>query len=155
MIRRERVGRTRVGGQNVLQGGPTGVFPENDTAAIPAHESSGKRLVGPRVGQQPAHVNARFVREDAGAGDRLADRQRSACGSGYERGQFAESAGLHAAGLVQRHSQGDHDLFQRRIAGALAEPVDGYVHALRAGPHSGQRIRGGHSEIVVPVESDL
>ena len=54
-----------------------------------------------------------------------------------------------AAGL-----DGHDDLFERSVAGALADAVDGALDLPRAGLDGGQRIGHGQAQIVVAVDAD-
>ena len=56
----------------------------------------------------------------------------------------------HVVAGLDRH----HDLFQRRIAGALADAVDGAFDLARAAVHAGQRIRHRHAEIVMAMHRE-
>ena len=52
--------------------------------------------------------------------------------------------------VLQRHD----DLFERGIAGPLAEAVDRAFDLARAGADGGQRIGDGQAEIVVAMDGD-
>ena len=52
---------------------------------------------------------------------------------------------------VVAHPHRHHDLFERGVAGALADAVDGAFDLPRAGAHAGERIRHRHAEIVMAV----
>ena len=52
---------------------------------------------------------------------------------------------------IGAHFERHHDLFERRVAGALADAVDRALDLPRAGLHGGQRVRDGQAEIVVAV----
>ena len=58
---------------------------------------------------------------------------------------------------VFAHFQRHHDFFERGVAGALPDAVDGALDLTRAGEHAGQRIRDRETEIVVTMrgEDDL
>ena len=51
---------------------------------------------------------------------------------------------------MQRH----HDLFERRVAGALADAVDRALDLPGAAFDRGERIRDGQAEIVVAVRAE-
>ena len=51
---------------------------------------------------------------------------------------------------VQRH----HHFFERAIAGALADAVDGHLRLPRARAQSGERVCGREAEIVVAVHAE-
>ena len=56
----------------------------------------------------------------------------------------------HVVADVHRH----HDFFQRGIAGALADAVDGAFDLPRAAGNAGQRIRHRHAEIVMAMHRE-
>ena len=99
-------------------------------------------------------MDAGLVRECVRADDRLVGlHHESGDGGNQPRGAddvFGIDPGHEGQGVVagaQRH----HHLFQRRIAGPLAEPVDGAFDLSRARPDRGQRVGDGESQIVVTV----
>ncbi len=47
-----------------------------------------------------------------------------------------------------------HDFFERGVAGALADAVDGAFDLPRAAAHAGQRIRHRHAEIVMAMHRE-
>ena len=55
--------------------------------------------------------------------------------------------GQHVAARLDRH----HDLFQRGVAGALAEAVDRALDLARAADHAGERVGDRQAEVVVAV----
>ena len=55
---------------------------------------------------------------------------------------------------VVAHAHRHHDLFQRGIAGALADAVDGAFDLPRARLHAGERIGDRHAEIVVAMHRE-
>jgi O-acetyl-ADP-ribose deacetylase (regulator of RNase III) len=59
------------------------------------------------------------------------------------RGLDREDVGARA----HRH----HDLFERGVAGALAEAVDRALDLARAGQHRGERVGHGQAEVVVAM----
>ena len=61
----------------------------------------------------------------------------------YDAGAMGQRVGAH----FQRH----HDLFERRVAGALADAVDGALDLARARLHRGQRIGDRQPEIVMAM----
>ena len=64
------------------------------------------------------------------------------------------TVGLDVAEVVAARAQRHHDLFQRGVAGALAEPVDRALHLTRAGGDAGQRVGDRQAEVVVAVRRD-
>ena len=55
---------------------------------------------------------------------------------------------------VGAHPHGHDDFFQRCIAGALADAVDGALHLARTGLHSRERVRDRQAEVVVAVRGN-
>ena len=55
---------------------------------------------------------------------------------------------------VGPHSHGHHNFFERSVACALSDAVDGALHLARAGGDRGQRIGDRQSQIVVTVRRD-
>ena len=56
--------------------------------------------------------------------------------------------------LGRARPEGHDDLLERRVAGALAEAVDGHLDLARAGLDRGQRVGRGEAEVVVAVDGD-
>ncbi len=100
-------------------------------------------------------MDAGFVGEDMFADDRLVERNGARRGRGDDGGDVAEF-GQHDAGFAPvQLPERDSDLFERRVAGALAEPDHGDRRMRGAGLDRGQRIGGGEAEIVMAVELEL
>src|SRR3984957_19885134 len=55
---------------------------------------------------------------------------------------------------VVAHPHRHHRLFQRGIAGALADAVDGALDLAGAGAYAGERIRHRHAEVVVAMHRE-
>ena len=105
-------------------------------------------------------VDARFVREgvlaDDGlvARDRHADDVRQHARGGIEpRGVDARVEIEEGIARLQRHD----DFFERAVAGALADAVDGALDLARAGDHGREAVGHRHAEIVVAMhrQADL
>ena len=47
-----------------------------------------------------------------------------------------------------------HDLFERGVAGALADAVDGAFDLAGAGLHGGERVGDGQTQIVMAMDAD-
>ena len=62
----------------------------------------------------------------------------------------ADRVGQHVAARLDGH----HDLFQRGVAGALADAVDGAFDLPRAGADAGQRVGHGQAQVVVAVHGE-
>ena len=61
---------------------------------------------------------------------------------------------VRAAELIAAGRQRHDDLFERSVAGPLADPVDGHFDLPRAGRDRRQRVGGRHAEVVVAVDGD-
>ena len=55
---------------------------------------------------------------------------------------------------AERVCEGHHDLFQRGVAGPLAEAVDGHLDLARPGGDGRQRVGDGEAQVVVAVDAD-
>ena len=91
--------------------------------------------------------------EDSLADNGLVDRECPAGGSGDERGEFGESPGIDAKSLAEREPQGHDHFFQRGISGPLAQAVDSDIDAPGAGHRGGERVGGGHAQVIMGVEA--
>jgi hypothetical protein len=102
-------------------------------------------------------VNAALVREGVAADDGLVvldrerGRRRHQLGGAVEHpGVDADLVGHHVAARLDGH----HDLFQRGVAGPLADAVDGAFDLPAAGADARQRVGHRHAEIVVAVDGE-
>ncbi len=122
-----------------------------------ADRSRGHDLVGLGMLEHAVLVDAALVREGIPADDGLVvlHGERRRCR--HELGGAVEHAAVDAH-LVGQHVaaglDGHHDLFQRRVAGALADAVDGAFHLPRAGADARERVGNRHAEIVVAVHRE-
>ncbi|MHC2538097.1 hypothetical protein ACVJMY_007666 [Bradyrhizobium diazoefficiens] len=71
-------------------------------------------------------------------------------GAGELRGVDLVPVGEFVVAHVDRH----HDLFERGVAGALADAVDGALDLARTADDPGQRIGNGHAEIVMAMDRE-
>ncbi len=103
-------------------------------------------------------VDPALVGEGVGAHDRLVGLDREAGQVAHQAAGRRDLLGLDAARelgeLRGARPEGHHDLLQRRVAGALAEAVDGDLHLARAGLHGGQGVGRGQAQVVVAVDGD-
>ena len=105
-------------------------------------------------------VDARFVGERVFADDRLVARDRHADDvRQHARGRI-EARGVDARveieeriARLQRHD----DFFERAVAGAFADAVDGAFDLARAGDHGRETVGHRHAQVVVAVhrQADL
>ena len=127
---------------------------DHDLMRAPEHARI-EGFIGARILEQPIDVNAGFMGEDMFADDGLVERDRSPRRRGDERRdvtQFSKhDAGFIFVELTRRHG----DFFERRIAGALAEPDHGDRRMRRARPNARQCVGGGETQIVVTVDFDF
>ena len=132
------------------------VLAQHQVRAAHAHQRWRHNLVAQRVGQHAVLVDAALVRKGVGAHNRLVGR-------GLEGDDLAQhfaggvelvqlDAGLDAI-AVRAHIESSRNLFQRRVARALANAVDGALHLPRAVLDSGQRIGYRQTQIVVAVRA--
>ncbi len=126
-----------------------------DHGAVAADPLRLERLVGERVGEDPVGVDPGLVREGVVADQRLVggDRHpRQLLDQPRELVQLLRpDTGRVLVEGLQRH----HDLLQRRVPRALAEPVDADVRGGDPRLDGGERIRGREAEIVVAVNREL
>ncbi len=123
-----------------------------DADALGRHD-----LVGLGILQHAVLVDAALVREGVPADDRLVvlhrergDGRDALRGSRQHRGLDARRVRADVAAGLQRHD----DLFQRRIAGALADAVDRALDLPGAGLDAGQRIGDREAEVVVAMDRE-
>jgi hypothetical protein len=137
-----------------VDGARAGVLAHHDLP-LESHVLRGEGLVVERVLDDAVGVDAALVGEDVGAHDALPRRDGPGRGGGDVLGQLTETARLqahvHLAEVLERH----HDLFERRVAGALAETVHGGVDVGGAGLDARQGVGRRHAEVVVRVHLDV
>jgi hypothetical protein len=99
-------------------------------------------------------MDAALMRESVPAHDRLVVLHREGRGRRDDLGGAIQhrrlDAGLEREGIAARF-QRHHDFFQRRIARALANAVDGALDLPRTAHHAGDGICHRHAEIVVAM----
>ena len=103
-------------------------------------------------------VDARLVRERVAADDRLVELHVVAGEPGDQARRARELFGAHAhvavlevvAARLDRH----HHLFERGVAGPLAQPVHRALDLAGAVGHTGERVRDREAEVVVAVRRD-
>ena len=99
-------------------------------------------------------VDARLVGEGIGPHHRLVGLHRVAGDLAHQLGRGHDLPRVDAgvtAEHVRPHLDRHHDLLERGIARALAEPVDGALDLPRTGLHRRQRIGDRHAKVVVAV----
>ena len=111
-------------------------------------------LVGLGVLQHAVLMDAGLVGEGVLADDgfvelhrKAGDRRDVAAGAGDVLGADLGAVGQPVTAHLQRH----HHLFQRRVAGPLADAVDRDLDLTRAGLDAGQAVGDGEAQVVVAV----
>src|SRR5580698_11031325 len=106
------------------------------------------------VGQHAVLVNAGLVREGVVADDGLVGRGLEGDDLAENLARWIKVGELDVGGdavAVAADVEGGGDLFEGRVAGALADAVDGALDLACAILHSGQRVGDGQAEVVVAV----
>ena len=139
------------------EGVAAGVLAHHQRGLGHAHRLRRHDLVGLRVLEHAVLVDAALVREGVPADDRLVVLHRERGRRRHQLGGAVELLGIDAD-LVGQHVaarlDGHHDLFQRGVARALADAVDGAFDLPAAGADAGQRVGHRHAEIVVAVHRE-
>ena len=102
-------------------------------------------------------MDAGLVREGVLADDGLVARYRHAGDVRDEARSRVEARGLDVRAHVEERvarAQRHDDFFERAVARALADAVDGALDLARAGDHGREAVRDGHAEIVVTVHGE-
>ena len=143
--------------QALLEGVAARELAQHDLGGGPAHVFGAHDLVGLARLQHAVLVDARGVREGVGAHHRLVRLHRKAGDlrhhlRGRPRSAWcrcpARSLKIVGAG-AHRH----HHFFQRGVAGAFAQAVDGAFDLARAADgHAGQRVGHRQAKVVVAVD---
>ena len=136
---------------------------EGVAARVLAHDQVGRALadilglhdlVGFAILQHPVLVDAALVGEGVLADDRLVELHGEA---GHRRDEAAGAGDVARVNVglvgqaVAAHLQGHDDLFQRRVAGPLADAVDGALDLASAAQHAGQAVGHSQAQVVVAV----
>ncbi len=141
----------------VHEGVAAGMLAHDQRGLLHADALGHHDLVGLGMLEHAVLVDAALVREGVAADDRLVVLHRK---RGRRRDELrgARQHGRVDAGPVRQHVVAHlhrhHDFFERGVAGALADAVDGAFDLPRAGAHAGERIRHRHAEIVVAMHRE-
>ena len=125
------------------EGIAAGVLAEHELVGIPAHILGTHDLVGFAMLEHAVLVDARFVGEGVGADDglvrldRIAGDLRHQFGGGDDLGRIDPALDREDVG-AGAHCH--HDLFERGVAGAFAQAVDGAFDLAGACHHRCQRV---------------
>src|SRR5512138_3034968 len=95
------------------------------------------------------------MREDTVTHDWLPARNLAAGRGGDVLGHLSEALRREAQVDALHVLQGHYDLFERSVAGTLAEPADRRVDEACTGADPGEGVGGGHSEVVVRMHLDV
>src|SRR5258708_29152340 len=99
-------------------------------------------------------MNAGFVRESIGSDNSLVGRRAESDDLAEHLAGGVELLELDAgvdAVAIGPYIECGGDLFECRVAGALADAVDGALHLARTGCDGGERIGCGEAEVVVAM----
>jgi hypothetical protein len=114
-------------------------------------------LVSPAILQHPVLMNAGLVREGVPADDGLVGLDALAGDFRQHLARcvqlFADNTGLDRQ-PIGSDARGHHDLFDRGVAGALANPVDRAFDLACARANRGERICDRQTEIVVAMRAE-
>ncbi len=141
-----------------LEAAPPRQLADRQLAAGQSDRLRGHDLVGQRVLDDAVLVDPRFVGERVPADDRLVGLDR-------EAGQVADQpAGggqllrrdtrAERRELGRSRAQGHDDLFERGVAGPLAEAVDRHLDLAGAGLDRGERVGRRQAQVVVAMDAD-
>ena len=138
----------------VHEGVPPGMLAHDQRGLLHADVLGHHDLVGLRVLEHAVLVDAALMGEGVTADDRLVVLHRER-GDGRDqlrrpRQHLGVDAGPERHHVVA-HPHRHHHLFERGVAGALADAVDGALDLAGAGAHAGERIRHRHAEIVMAM----
>ncbi|PKL99946.1 MAG: hypothetical protein CVV17_08700, partial [Gammaproteobacteria bacterium HGW-Gammaproteobacteria-7] len=139
------------------QCGAATVAAQHHLRAIHADIFGTDDFVGVAMAQHAVLMDTRFVRERVGANDGLVALHLHASQTGEQaRGRHQPAAidtgvaAVHFRTHLERHYQ----FFQRAVAGALADAVDGAFHLHRAAFDRGQGVGHRHAQIVVAMRAE-
>ena len=102
-------------------------------------------------------MDAALVRERVPPDDRLVVLHRERGHRRHELRRPRQHGGVDAGPVRQHvvaHPHRHHDFFERGIAGAFADAIDGAFDLAGAGAHAGERVRHRHAEIVVAMHRE-
>ena len=113
-------------------------------------------LEGVAVLQHAVLVNAGGMPESVGAHDGLIRLHREAGDVAHETARSVYLTGVDVGANVEQvgpRLDGHDDLFERGVAGPLAQSVDAPLDLTRPGLHRRQAVGHGHAEVVVAVDA--
>src|SRR5581483_4786658 len=141
----------------MLQGVPPGARRQDDLALQDAHVARVYDLVGGALFQHAVLMDAARMGEGVRADDGLVRLHQNAgrrADHAARLVEFLRDDARLAVELIAAHLHRHDNLFQRGVARALPDAVDGAFDLPRAVPHARQRVRDRHAQIVVTVDAD-
>src|SRR5712692_8372432 len=130
---------------------------EHDLVGGPADILGTQDLVGLARLEHPVLVDARGVREGIGADHGLVRLHHETGDLRHQARRRHDVRGIQPGFEIEEVPPGTHGhdyLLERRIAGALAEAVDGALDLARAADHHrGERVGDRHAEVVVAMHA--
>src|SRR5438128_2693251 len=139
------------------EGGPAGVLAEDQLVRRPPDVLGPHDLVRELFLEDPVLMDAGLVGEGVLADDRLVRLDVHARDVGEQPGGLEDLLGPDARldpEEVLPRPERHHDLLERRVARALADPVDGALHLPGPVHERGQRVRHRLTEVVVAVDGE-
>ena len=143
-------------GQLRAQRVPAAVLAQHDVVVGEADVGRRHDLERGRVAEHAGLVDAALVGEGVAAHDGLVALDRVAGQRAHQAARAGDLPGVHpglAVEVLAARADGHDDLFERGVAGALADAVDGALHLRGAGAHRGQRVGRGQPQVVVAVHA--
>ena len=140
-----------------FDGGAATVAAQHHLRVFPAHIFRAHDLVGAAMAQHAVLVDARFVGEGVGTDDGLVALHRHADQALQQLRSADDARGVDRAVLLVEglaHLQDHRDLFQRAVAGALADAIDGAFDLARTAFDGGQRVGHGQAQVVVAMRTE-
>ena len=139
------------------QGGAAAVLAQHELGGGKADVLGPHDLVGRALLEHAVLVNARLVGEGVLADDRLVALHLDAGHVGHQPAGGHQPPGVDVrVGMIEivAGPQGHDDLFQRAVAGPLAQAVDRALDLPGAGLDGGQAVGHGHAQVVVAMDAD-
>jgi hypothetical protein len=139
------------------QRGTARVFAHGDVLGVQANIGGAHDFKRLDVLQHAILMDAGFMQEGVLADDGLVELHRKAGNGGHTARQVHDLGGVDLGAVghdVVADLHGHHDLFQRGVARAFAQPVDRAFDLARACVHGSQGVGGGHAQIVVAMRGE-
>lgn len=143
--------------ESVLQAVTSRSGGENDFALLSTNEGRVDDFVGGSLFEDAVLVDATAVGVGVGADHRLVSLNHHAGVSGDQPGDGQELGGIDAGfktEVILANEEAHDDLFERGVASALANAIDGDFNLPCASEDAGQSVCGGHAKVVVAVAAE-